>query len=710
MFTKKIIFKFQSIMIFLTLLILTFSTVGVTPAYAAPLIVTNTNDSGAGSLRQTIADASSGSTITFDPSLSGATIRLASELTLSKNVNIDGSALASKITLSGDTDGNGVGNVGVIYITFDVIVGLNSLIITKGYTTSGGGIRNYGPLLTITNSIITGNSSIYEGGGIFLSGPGGQETIIKNSTISGNKSETGGGGIFSYNGTLTITNSTISGNSAIGDEVNEGGGSGGGIFNQNNSLIIINSTISGNNAENNGGAIFNFQDGTANVYNSSIVYNGANGDADADGLAGGVYVMSGGVFNQRNTILAGNSVSGAPVYDDCHGTVNSYGQNLIGALGLTTSGSCTKNGSWTQLNDLNLLGILQNNGGPTKTVALLAGSNAIDTADSIFGCVNSSGVVLPADQRGYGRAGVRCDIGAYEFNGNVPPAVSSITRVNTNPTNVATVSFTVNFSEVVTGVNIGDFDLRTSGVSGAAVSGVSGSGSSYTVSVNTGTGNGTIRMDVVSDGSIKDGGGNPLAADFTSGEAYTVLRSATFADVPLTYWASGYIERLFNAGITGGCGTGIYCPDNTVTRAQMAIFLLKGIHGSSYAPPAVNGNTGFGDVAADYWAAAWIKQLAAEGITSGCGGGNYCPDSTVTRAQMAVFLLKAKNGSSYSPPVVGSSTGFNDVAVNYWAAPFIKQLVTDGITSGCGAGNYCPDDSVTRAQMAIFLVRTFNLP
>ncbi len=185
-----------------------------------------------------------------------------------------------------------------------------------------------------------------------------------------------------------------------------------------------------------------------------------------------------------------------------------------------------------------------------------------------------------------------------------------------------------------------------------------------------------------------------------------------FTDVPYSYWANSYIERLYTASITGGCVLSPlqYCPDSTVTRAQMAIFLLKGMHGSSYTPPAVNSNTGFSDVAADYWAAAWIKQLAAEGITSGCGAGIYCPDSTVTRAQMAIFLLKAKNGSNYAPPAVGGSTGFNDVAIDYWAAPFIKQLVTDGITSGCGTGIYCPDAEVTRAQMAVFLVKAFGLP
>jgi pyridoxal biosynthesis lyase PdxS len=88
----------------------------------------------------------------------------------------------------------------------------------------------------------------------------------------------------------------------------------------------------------------------------------------------------------------------------------------------------------------------------------------------------------------------------------------------------------------------------------------------------------------------------------------------------------------------------------------------------------------------------------------------YCPEDSVTRAQMAVFLERGLHGSAYQPPAVGAGTGFNDVATNYWAAAWIKQLAADGITTGCGSGNYCPEDPVTRAQMAVFLVRTFNLP
>ena len=186
----------------------------------------------------------------------------------------------------------------------------------------------------------------------------------------------------------------------------------------------------------------------------------------------------------------------------------------------------------------------------------------------------------------------------------------------------------------------------------------------------------------------------------------------TFSDVRWSYWAWQYIESLFNASITGGCATNPlqYCPESSVTRAQMAVFLLRAKHGASYRPPAVSSSTGFGDVPTTHWAGAWIKQLAAEKITGGCGSGNYCPESTVTRAQMAIFLLKAKHGSTYSPPSVSGNTSFSDVPTTHWAAAWIKQLAAEGITGGCGSGNYCPNSSVTRAQMAVFLVRTFNLP
>lgn len=182
-----------------------------------------------------------------------------------------------------------------------------------------------------------------------------------------------------------------------------------------------------------------------------------------------------------------------------------------------------------------------------------------------------------------------------------------------------------------------------------------------------------------------------------------------FSDVSNSYWACSWIETLYSYSITGGCATSpslAYCPDNPVTRAQMAVFLEKGKHTPNpYSPPNV-APTFFDTVG--HWAEDWIEALKNDNITSGCAPGLYCPDSATTRAQMAVFLLKSKYGVSYTPP---PATGvFADVPTSHWAAAWIEKLAADGITSGCGGGNYCPESPVTRAQMAVFLVRTFNLP
>ena len=163
--------------------------------------------------------------------------------------------------------------------------------------------------------------------------------------------------------------------------------------------------------------------------------------------------------------------------------------------------------------------------------------------------------------------------------------------------------------------------------------------------------------------------------------------------------------------ITGGCGGGNYCPGNPVTRAQMAVFLLKAIHGEGYAPPPCAGI--FGDVPCPGgFAADWIEELYAESVTGGCQASPllYCPGNPVTRAQMAVFLLKAEHGSVYAPPACAGI--FGDVACPSPFADWIEQLYAEQVTGGCQASPllYCPGNPNTRGQMAVFLVKTFGLP
>jgi hypothetical protein len=180
----------------------------------------------------------------------------------------------------------------------------------------------------------------------------------------------------------------------------------------------------------------------------------------------------------------------------------------------------------------------------------------------------------------------------------------------------------------------------------------------------------------------------------------------SFLDVPSSDPFYRSVETLLHSGVTGGCGGAAYCPGAAVTRAQMAVFLLKGKLGARYAPPPGSGAV-FGDVPPGAFAADWIEDLAASGVTAGCGGGNYCPSAVITRAQMAVFLLKAKKGSAYVPPA--ASGIFADVLPSSPFAAWIEELFHEGITAGCGGGNYCPSAASTRAQMAAFLVSAFGL-
>jgi uncharacterized repeat protein (TIGR03803 family) len=180
---------------------------------------------------------------------------------------------------------------------------------------------------------------------------------------------------------------------------------------------------------------------------------------------------------------------------------------------------------------------------------------------------------------------------------------------------------------------------------------------------------------------------------------------ADFLDVPQSLIFHDAIETLVRNGISVGCGSGRFCPDANVSRAQMAILLLKATQGYAYVPPQPVAYT-FQDV---HNYVEWIEDLAARGITSGCGGGNYCPDAPVTRDQMAIFLLKALLGPDYVPP---TATGiFQDVPPGSFAADWIEDLHTRSITAGCAAAplRYCPEAEVTRAQMAVFLTTTFGM-
>ncbi|MGH9364188.1 MAG: S-layer homology domain-containing protein, partial [Thermoanaerobaculia bacterium] len=187
--------------------------------------------------------------------------------------------------------------------------------------------------------------------------------------------------------------------------------------------------------------------------------------------------------------------------------------------------------------------------------------------------------------------------------------------------------------------------------------------------------------------------------------------SLRFLDVPDSSTYANFIYGLVGAGITAGCGGGNYCPDASVTRAQMAVFIEKAKHGPSFVPPACTPPGIFGDVACPGgFAVNFIEALFHDGIAAGCSVNPllYCPSDPVTRAQMAVFIERGVHGSGFVPP---AATGiFTDVPPGSFAAEYIEALYNDGIAAGCGGGNYCPNDPVTRAQMAVFIDVAFHVP
>ena len=176
---------------------------------------------------------------------------------------------------------------------------------------------------------------------------------------------------------------------------------------------------------------------------------------------------------------------------------------------------------------------------------------------------------------------------------------------------------------------------------------------------------------------------------------------------PVIYAAAG-------AGVMPGCDPAafLFCPTALVTRADMAGFILRGVHGAEFVPAPYAG--AFADVSAGDYNADYIQSFFDEGYTVGCGGGNYCPEAVHTRGQTAVFILKGKHGPSYAPPSCETTHTFDDVPCPPTPeSPFgdwIGQLFVEGITAGCGGNNFCPAAGIPNQQMAAFLVRAFGIP
>jgi hypothetical protein len=177
-----------------------------------------------------------------------------------------------------------------------------------------------------------------------------------------------------------------------------------------------------------------------------------------------------------------------------------------------------------------------------------------------------------------------------------------------------------------------------------------------------------------------------------------------FNDVPTSHQFYTEIGKVASRGVIEGCGGGNFCPNATVTRGQMAAYIIRALGQFNPPQPA---RQRFLDVSPTNPFYAFIEQMALRQITSGCSINNYCPNAAVTRAQMAAFIIRALHSPGYIPPTPAQQR-YLDVPPSNPFYAHIEEMAGRQITLGCASGYYCPNASVTRAQMAAFLVRAFN--
>jgi len=736
---------------------------------AATFTVTNTNDSGAGSLRQAILDAnaSAGADL-IDFSIPGAGVHtitpvgplppLTGPTTIdgytqpgaSPNTQLTSDDAVLLIEINGESSGedsdglvggDGVTFRGLVINRFSRNVGLTvgahmegCFIGTDptGAIARGGGLGvsvgsgTVGGTLASQRNVISGND------GTGISARGGVAVIQGNfigvdaTGTLGLPNGTGVGvGSFLLAGSAVIGGPTAQAGAPPGNVISGSTASGISFFSSRNSTVTIQGNLIGTSASGTEG-IPNGAEGVRiarfslceppNRCNELPGYATVGGDASEDGniiafnIGAGIQITGGGWnwLSYIKTAFRSNRIhsNGGLGIDRYPADVTPNADGSLSNFPILTS-AASAGGSTT------IQGIL--NSRPNTTGIRLEFSSSAACDDS----GNGEGAIL------IGSATVDTDAGGYAVFSVVFPASLDSGSVVTSTASKDWTTSEFSACQLVTTDTPPPFAVlgvfpSSGGASGGTPVTILGTGflpgASLTIG-GTPAGNVvvmdssriTVTTPAVAPGTLHDvsvvnpsGGGQPLAS-----ATLPAAWMADFLDVPQGDIFHTHIEKILRNGITAGCGGGNYCRNQAVRRDQMAAFLLKARHGASHQPPTCVPPGTFLDVACPGPFTNWIEELSAEAITGGCGEDVYCPDSPVRRDQMAAFLLKAEHGPSFDPP---QCTGvFYDVPCPFQYADWIEQLVAEGITAGCGQQFYCPDDPITRGQMAVFLVKTFDL-
>lgn len=353
----------------------------------ALIVVTSTANDGPGSLREAVEIATPGSTIQFAAGLAGATIALSQRLDISIPLTIEGPVTAPvRISGGGVTQHFSLGT--------GADLTLRNLVLTGGWSGSAGGaigLFSTAASLTLENSTIMNSHAVGNGGAI---GGLGSITLVR-STLSGNRSDAGGGGLWGDSRPIAILNSTLSGNQA--------GGVGGGI------LLGANADLS--------------------LFNSTVAYN----EATAGG--GGIAIWP--TSSLDRDVVIGSSIVAHNSNGNCQGDPTST------ELSISSDGTCGFGGGSGSSDTDPLIGPLEDNGGSTRTHALLPGSPAVDAGrPDCAAFLGSVILLLVDDQRGVARPqGGGCDVGPVEQTAATPAILANATV--DSRTGVATLQGTV---------------------------------------------------------------------------------------------------------------------------------------------------------------------------------------------------------------------------------------------------------------------------
>ena len=550
------------------------------------------------------------------------------------NIAFGGDLSISEVTVSGAN--NSSGNGGAFFNSG--VLAISNSNLSGNTASSGAGVWNAGTL-TLTNSTLSGNTAAGLGfgsglGGAIVNAYGGTLNIF-NSTLSGNTAIFGGGIL--NGGTLTLTNSTLSGNSA---SINGGGILNNGTLN-GGILTLTNSTLFGNTAIQSGGGINN--NGILNIFNSTLSGNSA-------GQGGGI--ANSGTFNIANTIIA-NSLSGADFVGNAP-TTNT--NNLVETLGAVT-------GTFTPAFTADpLLGPLQNNGGPTFTMALLAGSPAIST----------TALVTPnLDQRGFTRS--NNDIGAYAYftpsaAGAIVVAVNTSGQVGLFLSSAGTAI--TDFHTAFAGSTLTITATRTTGTITGSGTGITIDNTLKTISVNltllsvfsgiviegnSGADSVTIGVGGV-DFSVVTGGGTDQSLVITTG---TGADSLTISNAINTKGNSAF--AYLNSGSISGAGL--------VTTPTLTLVANSGINVSASALAFANISTASGNIDITNTTGINLPAIAAPANLSINAGGTISQNGLITVVGLATFnaganpITLTNPSNNFTGAVSLTNTGANNVAI-----------------------------------------------